>query len=115
MLQNGPKAQLISSAGGAQVRSPVSHPVPFALSFAGLLAVGFAGRRSKKVRSLVAVLLLAVVGLGLSACSGSSTPTTNTVTPTTNVAKGPYTIVVRGTDTVTNTTTNYASFTLTVQ
>ena len=115
LFQNGTKAQVVSSGGVAQAKSPTSHPIPFALSFAGLLAVGFAGRRSRKVRSLVAVLLLAVLGLSLSACSGASTPTTNTVTPTTNVAKGPYTIIVHGTDTVTNTTTNYASFTLTVQ
>ncbi len=115
LLQNGTKAQVVSSGGVAQAQRPASHPIPFALSFAGLLAVGIAGRRSRKIRSLVAVLLLAVLGLGLSACSGASTPTTNTVTPTTNVAKGPYTIVVHGTDTITNTTTNYASFTLTVQ
>ncbi len=115
LLQNGTKTQFVSSGSVAQAPPPASHPVPFALSFASLLAVGVAGRRSRKIRSLVAVLLLAVVGLGLSACSGASTPATNTVTPTTNVAKGPYTIVVQGTDTVTNTTTNYASFTLTVQ
>ncbi len=115
LFQSGPKAQVVSSGGVAQAQSPASHPIPFALSFAGLLAVGIAGRRSRKIRSLVALLLLAVLGLGLSACSGASTPTTNTVTPTTNVAKGPYTIIVQGTDTVTNTTTNYASFTLTVQ
>ena len=117
LLQNGTKAQVVSSGGIAQSQPPASHPVPFALGFAGLLAFGFAGRRSRKIRSLVAVLLLAVVGLGLSACSGASAPatTTATVTPTTNVAKGPYTIIVHGADTVTGTTTNYASFTLTVQ
>ncbi len=103
------------SGGVARAEAPGSHPVPFALSFAGLLAIGVAGRRSKKIRSLVAVLLLAVLGFGLSACSGASTAPASTVTPTTNVTKGPYTIVVHGTDTVTNTTTNYASFTLTVQ
>ncbi len=115
LFQNGTKAQVVSSGSVAQAEPPASHPIPFALSFAGLLAVGIAGRRSRKVRSLVAILLLAVLGLSLSACSGASTPTTTTVTPTTNVAKGPYTIIVHGTDTVTNTTTNYASFTLTVQ
>ena len=115
LFQNGTKAQVVSSGSVDQAMSPASHPIPFALSFAGLLAVGIAGRRSRKVRSLVAILLLAVLGLSLSACSGASTPATTTVTPTTNVAKGPYTIIVHGTDTVTNTTTNYASFTLTVQ
>ncbi len=115
LFQNGGQRQFVSAGGVAQGQPPASHPLPFALSFAGLLFAGIAGRRSRLLRSLVAVLLLAVVGLGLSACSGASTAPTNTVTPTTNVAKGPYTIIVHGTDTVTNTTTNYASFTLTVQ
>ncbi len=115
LFQNGVKRQFASASGVARTQTPASHPMPFVLSFAGLLTIGIAGRRSKKIRSLVAVLLLAVLGFGLSACSGASTAPANTVTPTTNVAKGPYTIVVHGTDTVTNTTTNYASFTLTVQ
>ena len=82
---------------------------------AGLLAVGFLGRRSRGLKSLVAVLLLAVAASGVSGC-GSGTVTASPIAAQTNyVAKGSYTIVVQGTDSANSANTGYATFTLTVQ
>ena len=68
------------------------NPLPMTLAFAGLLLVGFLGRASKRLRGLVGVLLLATVGLAVTACGGVVT------TPTSNPPTGTYTITVTGQD-----------------
>jgi subtilase family serine protease len=87
------------------------RPVPLGVSLAGVLALGFAGRRSRGVRLLLAFVLLGCVGVALSGCgnSGSSTPTSNGVAPA-----GTYTLTVTGTDTVTSSITASTNFTLTI-
>jgi hypothetical protein len=83
---------------------------PFALAFAGLLFAGFMGRSSRKLRNLAAVIGLLAIGLGLSACGGSSVSTTTVSDP----PKGTYTITVIGQDSATTTITATQSFTLVI-
>lgn len=91
--------------------------VPVGLAFAGLLMLGLVGRRSRALRSLVAVALLAVAAFGLSGCGNGTVTSTNigSAVVTNYAAKGSYTIVVQGTDSATTSNTAYAQFTLTVQ
>jgi subtilase family serine protease len=73
-------------------KSTGGNPLPFTVAFAGLLLVGILGRGSRKFRGLVGVLLLATVGLAVSACGGV------TNTPYSNPPTGTYTITVSGQD-----------------
>ena len=84
------------------------NPVPAAGAFAGLLLAGFLGRYSRKFRSLAGVIVLASIGLGLSACGG----VTNTAAA--NPPKGTYTITLTGTDSNTASTTAQTTFTLVI-
>jgi subtilase family serine protease len=83
------------------------------IAAAGLLLTGFLGRRSRRLRSIVAVSLLVVAGFGISGCSNSSI-TAPPVTAT-SAAKGTYQITIAGADTVNTGATASANFTLTVQ
>ena len=80
---------------GATAHNTRSNPLPFTVAFAGLLLVGFMGRASRKLRGLVAVLALAVVGLAVTACGGVTNTTLS------NPPTGTYTITVTGQDSVT--------------
>ena len=102
------------AANTAPVRTPGRSPAPVGIALAGLLAVGFLRRRSRGLRSLLAVALLGVAGYGLSGC-GSGTIVTSTLAPSTLATKGVYTIVVQGTDSANAANTSFATFTLTVQ
>jgi subtilase family serine protease len=84
------------------------NPLPMTLAFAGLLLVGFLGRASKRLRGLVGLLLLATVGLAVTACGGVVT------TPTSNPPTGTYTITVTGQDSVTSSITNTTTFTFVI-
>ncbi len=79
--------------------------IPEGIAFAGLLMIGFFGRRSRKLRGLVAVLLLATVGMAISAC-GSSTTGTGTSDP----PKGTYTGTISAQDSVTSSITSSTTF-----
>jgi hypothetical protein len=81
------------------------NPVPLTAAFAGLLLAGFLGRGSRKLRGLAGLILLAAVGLAVTACG--STNTNNTVP---NPPKGTYSLTVTGTDSVTSTITNSTTF-----
>ena len=85
-----------------------SNPLPVTLAFAGLLLVGFVGRASKRLRGLVGVLMLATVGLAVTACGGVVSSTTS------NPPTGTYTITVTGQDSVTSAITNTATFTFVI-
>jgi hypothetical protein len=85
-----------------------SNPLPMTVAFAGLLLVGFMGRKSRKLRGLAALLLLATVGLVVSACGGV------TNTPTSNPPVGTYTVTVTGTDSATSTITATTTFTFVI-
>jgi len=100
----------LHSTGNSNTRAKNAggNPLPFTVAFAGLLLVGFLGRSSRKFRGLVGVLLLATVGLAVSACGGV------TNTPFSNPPTGTYTVTVTGTDSVTSTITNTTTFTFVI-
>jgi len=68
------------------------NPLPLTVAFAGLLLVGFLGRSSRKLRGLAGLILLAGVGLAVTACGSSVTDTIS------NPPKGTYTITLSGVD-----------------
>jgi hypothetical protein len=83
--------------------------LPGGIAFAGLLIAGFLGKRSRKLRQLACVIALASLGLGLSACGGSTSGSTIS-----DPAKGTYTITFSGTDSTNNALTAQSSFTLVI-
>jgi subtilase family serine protease len=109
--------------GNQPRRSPLGK-LPTGIALAGLLATGFFGRRSRKLRGLVAMAIVGVAGMAITGCSsgtvntastGTTTTTTTTITPTVNNAtKGTYTLTITGTDTTTSTITANTTLTLTV-
>ena len=106
------------TAGSAQSdapRLPGESPAPFGFALAGLMTLGLAGRRSRSMRGLVLVGVLAAMGFVLSGCGSGTVTPNNLPTPTAYAATGAYTILVQGTDTVTAANTAYTSFTLKVQ
>jgi hypothetical protein len=86
-------------------RNNAPNPAPAAIAFAGLLLAGFLGRYSRKLRGLACMIVLASIGLALSACGGTSGTTTVSDPP-----KGTYTITVTATDSVTATITATTTF-----
>jgi subtilase family serine protease len=86
-------------AAGVSAVTPAKAPfgpVPMGVAFAGLLAVGFIGRRSRGVRLLMVAGLFAVLGLGMSGCGGSSSSTTSG--SGTDATAGVYDLTLTGTD-----------------
>jgi subtilase family serine protease len=88
--------------------SPGSGPLPLTVAMAGLLLVGFMGRGSRRLRGLAGLLILATVGLAVTACGGVA------MTPFSNPPTGTYTITVSGQDSVTSSITASTSFTLVI-
>jgi hypothetical protein len=84
------------------------NPVPFTVAFAGLLLVGFMRRNSRKLRGLAAILLLAAVGLVVTACGGIQSNALS------NPPAGTYTITVTGQDSATSTITGTSTFTFVI-
>ena len=84
------------------------NPVPLTVAFAGLLLVGFMGRSSRKLRGLAAILLLAAVGLVVTACGGIQNNALS------NPPAGTYTITVTGQDSATATITATSTFTFVI-
>jgi subtilase family serine protease len=87
---------------------PNRSPVPLTVAFAGLLLAGFLGRGSRKLRALAGLILLATVGLAVTACGGSVSTTVS------NPPKGSYTITVTGTDSATTSITATQTFTFVI-
>jgi subtilase family serine protease len=85
-------------------------PVPMGVAFAGLMAVGFIGRRSRGIRLLMVAGLFAVLGLGMSGCGGSSSSTASG----TDATGGIYNLTLTGTDSVTSTMTASVPIVVTV-
>jgi subtilase family serine protease len=100
-------------ANGVSAVTPTKAPfgpVPMGVAFAGLLAVGFIGRRSRGIRLLMVAGLFAVLGLGMSGCGGSSpAPSSGT-----NAAAGVYNLTLTGTDSANSTITATAAVMVTV-
>jgi subtilase family serine protease len=84
-------------------------PLPMTIAFAGLLLVGFLGRGSRKLRGMAGLLLLATVGLALSACGG--VVNSNGLS---NPSAGTYTVTVTGTDEATSSITGTTTFTFVI-
>jgi len=93
-------------------RNSMSTPGPLALAFSGLFIAGFLGRNSRKLRALSYVVVLAFIGLCLSACGGVSTNNNTNNVP--NPPKGTYTITLIGTDSVTSSVTSQSTLTLVI-
>ena len=92
--------------------------VPLPAAFAGLLIAGCFRRRSRLLRSglaLGALVLLSFSGFSLMGCSNSSG--SSSVNPITNneASAGTYTFTITGTDSVNSAITNSSSFTVTIQ
>jgi subtilase family serine protease len=85
-----------------------SGPVPLTMAMAGLLLVGFMGRGSRKLRGIAGLLILATVGLAVTACGGV------TSTPDSNPPTGTYTITVSAQDSVTSSITGSTTFTFVI-
>ncbi|WP_160115159.1 S53 family peptidase [Bryocella elongata] len=105
--------------------APGHSKLPEGLALAGLLTTGYFGRRSRKLKGLVAMGLLMVGGLSLTGCSsgtvntststGTGTTTTTSVSQTvTTATKGTYTLTITGTDTTNSAITASTTLTLTV-
>jgi len=107
---------LLKNGSGGQVSNQTparpGMPVPAGLAMAGLLAIGFAGRRNRKLRGLVAVTVMAVAGFAMSGCGSTSTAGAGI---STTAATGAYTVTVTGSDAATGTITSTTTFTLTIQ
>jgi subtilase family serine protease len=104
---NGARVKVI--AGNRPVPSPYK-PLPLELTAGCLLLAGLFGRRSRKLRPLLAIGLLAVIGAGLSGCGeNSSAPASYSYAP-----KGTYNITLTGSDSVTSSIASTTTFTLTV-
>jgi disulfide bond formation protein DsbB len=84
--------------------------VPFSVAFAGLLLAGFLGRRSRKLRGIAGLIVLAAVGLALTACSSNATLSTTVSNP----PKGTYTITVTGQDQTTASIEATSAFTFVI-
>jgi subtilase family serine protease len=123
-------ALALTRAGGTQAaaKAPAmpgqrgSNELPAGIALAGLLALGYMGRRSRRLRGLTVVALLALVaGFGLSGCGSGAQAGTGiasggggTTTTTATAAKGTYTMSVTGADSTSGVNAS-TSFTLTVQ
>ena len=100
----------LHSAGSAMLtdKNTGKNPVPLTAALAGLLLVGFFGRSSRKLRGLAAILLLAAVGLVVTACGGIQN---NALA---NPPTGSYTVTVTGQDSATSTITGTTTFTFVI-
>ncbi|MGA2535853.1 MAG: protease pro-enzyme activation domain-containing protein [Terracidiphilus sp.] len=108
-IRNGgkPSMRRLGATSSSAKNTNGGNPIPMTVAFAGLLLAGFLGR-SRKLRGLAAMILLAAAGLAVTACGGSVSTTVS------DPPKGNYTITVTGTDSTTSTITNTATFTLTI-
>jgi hypothetical protein len=91
-----------------------NNRVPVGVAFMSLLLAGFLGRSSRKLRQLACLIVLASLGLVLSACGGGGGSSSGGSTKVPNPAKGMYTITIAGKDTTTATITNTAQFSLVI-
>jgi len=85
------------------------NPFGFGVAFAGLLLAGFMGRSSRRLRGLAGLIVLAAVGLAVSACGGGVTST-----PYSNPPTGTYTVTVTGQDSAGAITATPVTFTFVI-
>jgi len=120
LLQTGVGKQAMTTIPVQPGQSDSRKELPAGIAVAGLLALGLVGRRSRRLRGLVLVALLAVAGFGISGCGSSSTAGAGitggggTTTTTTSAAAGTYTVTVTGEDTTSGQQAT-TTFSLTIQ
>jgi hypothetical protein len=93
-----------NSAQNSAPRNTGGNPLPITVAFAGLLLAGFMGRASRKLRGLAGLILLAAVGLAVTACGSS---VSNAVS---DPPKGTYSLTVTGTDSINSNITAPTTF-----
>lgn len=85
------------------------RPLPAGVSFAGLVLIGYLGRRSRKLRNITAVLTLLLAVFSLSACGGTASLLAANPPP------GNYSGTITGHDSAKPSITSTTNFTLTIQ
>jgi hypothetical protein len=96
--------------------SPVNRDsAPWTVAFAGLLLVGFLGRRSRVFRTMTGLFTLLALGLSVSACGGGGGSSGGTTGTTPDPPKGSYTVTIFGQDSATSTITGQTTFNFTIQ
>ncbi len=80
---------------GTTGKNTGGNPVPLTAALAGLLLAGWLGRGSLKLRGLAGLILLAAVGLAVTACGNNGNTTTVSDPP-----QGTYTITVSAQDSI---------------
>jgi Chitobiase/beta-hexosaminidase C-terminal domain/Galactose oxidase, central domain len=111
-----PPVASLGNGLGTGEHSPASHPGPMrtSLAVAGLLLVGLIGRRSRKLRGVAGFIVLVIIGLTISSCSGSNSGGGGGGSDNNYLPKGTYPITIIGTDSANSSLTNSTSFTLVV-
>ena len=87
-------------------------PASSGIAAAGLLIAGIFTRRSRKLRSCLAICFLAVLGLALSGCSNKAASTATTIGP--EAPQGVYAVILTGNDVNNPAIAAEATFTLTI-
>ena len=111
---NGTRVNVIAGNGPASAphKPAPLGPASSGLAAAGLLIAGIFSRRSRKLRSCLAICFLAALGLALSGCSNNAT---SPVTPVTAESpQGIYAVILTGSDVNNPGVAASATFTLTV-
>jgi hypothetical protein len=105
------------ASGGGPGGSDPRRRAPIGISLAGLAAIAVLGRRSRRLRGLVVIALLAVAGFGMSGCGDTNTSNVATLNGggSANSPTGSYTVTVVATDAYTPSITATTTFMLTLQ
>ena len=106
--QHGKWKRMGAMAGINTSRNNKPSPLPEGFALAGLLLIGYLGRRSRNLRNLTMVLALMVAGFAISACGGGG------IGAPSNPAKGTYTMTVNGTDTKSKSIAAKTTFTFVI-
>jgi subtilase family serine protease len=106
--QHGKWHRMGGTAGVNTSRNKKPSPIPEGFALAGLLLIGYLGRKSRNLRNFALVLALMVAGFTISACGGGG------IAAPSNPAKGTYTMTVSGTDTTSKSITGKTTFTFVI-
>jgi hypothetical protein len=110
-VSGGKHAFVHSSPTGVSGNTLPEKPFPpsrAAFLISGLLFACIFSRKSRKIRPLTSVLILATLAAAVTGCSGSSSPAS------TNAAQGTYSLTITGTDSANSSITASTGITLTI-
>jgi uncharacterized protein YjdB len=105
----------MAKLGPENRRPELPGPLPAGASFAGLVMIGYLGRRSRRLRNTTAVLILLAAAFTLSACGGQISLVGSASQTITNPQPGTYTGTITGHDSANAAITNTTTFTLVIQ